>query len=77
LIIYGALEIATQAQCHLEETGNALVSTEIIRSVLREASFKAGKKRKVSFLQPQYSRARLVWAKKYKNCAVEEWRRII
>jgi transposase len=77
LITYGAFDTATQVQRHLKDTGNATVSVDTVRRVLKNAGFKAGRKRKVPLLRPHNCKARLAWAKKHAAWTVEQWRKAI
>ncbi|KAG1167263.1 hypothetical protein G6F71_009567 [Rhizopus microsporus] len=73
----GGYATATEAARSIAPIVQAQVSAETIRNALRVASFNSKRKPKALPLNAQRKKARLQFARKYKDWTVHDWQRVI
>ena len=73
----GGYATATAASRAIVPIIKAKISPETVRNVLREANFNSKRKPKALPLNVQRKKARLQFARKYKDWTVHDWQRVI
>ncbi|KAG1168040.1 hypothetical protein G6F71_009292 [Rhizopus microsporus] len=73
----GGYATATAASRAIVPIIKAKISPETVRNVLREANFNSKRKPKALPLNAQRKKARLQFARKYKDWTVHDWQRVI
>jgi hypothetical protein len=76
-ITTGKASTAVQATKHINTIISNPVSSDTVRRVLKKHSFKAVTKKKKPLLNARHRKARLVFAQKYREWTVEDWKRVI
>ena len=77
LITSGTFDTASEVCKHLQQTSDVGASVDTVRRTLKSSGLRSGKKIHKPLLTTRHRRARLEWAKKYKDWKEQEWRRVI
>lgn len=76
-ITSGGIDNAVQVASSLEPVIKSMVSPQTVRRALKEFGLEAVEKQKKPAIDERTRRARLQFAKKYKDYTVDDWRRVI
>jgi len=77
LVLSGKAETAPQVATQLKTASNVTVSLDTIRRALKDVGLKAVTKKKKPLLLERHKKARLEFAKRYRNWTVDDWKRVI
>jgi transposase len=76
-IISGECSTAVQVQKKLEVDHDIKVSSDTVRRTFKKNDLKSAVKTKKPLLLPRHKKARLEFAKKYRNWGCEDWSKVV
>lgn len=77
LVSSGKISNASEAQQHLKSEYNITLSSNSVRRALRRNGLQSRVKQKKPLLKKKHRQQRLLFAKKYKNWTVDDWKQVI